>query len=558
MCGIVGLFSKRANWDISKALEAIGSRGPDNTGVYQDEFAYLGHTRLSIIDETSRSNQPFTIDGRYYLTFNGEVYNYRSLAKELNCEYNLNLQGFSDTEVLYHLCRLKGVNKAVDIIEGMFAFVWYDSNTRDYWLVRDKLGIKPLFYQKNDDDLFFGSTPKAVFSLSNIKPSYTSWAKGLFLMLGSYPPGILPFENLEELLPGQIYSSKDKSQLEYFNVNTLYGSIPKISSSNPFLDSIKKHLISDVPICIYLSDGKDSLSIYLNIIQRLKKHITGFTLKGDDRVNSDDGELAKYFTEIYDQKHYIHKVDLSEFEISVDHIFGNMTLPSRDGFNTYFVSKMSKDYKVSLSGVGGDELLMGYAHYKSIPIIYKLGPLISIFPKRIWQVSVGKLGPKWRFMQNHVDSVESIFLMKRMTFLPEEINTKGSKQAYEILLQRAKVIAGSESNIKRKIQLLDIHFYLQGQLLRDSDWASMANSQELRTPYVDAELWGQVLSWPYIVDGKKMELFQGLSHIEKIIKRKKSGFSFPTEDLMKKTFNLRSRIDVYDKIYSLFEQKIND
>lgn len=558
MCGIVGLFSKRTNGDIKKALEDIGSRGPDNTGVYQDGFAHLGHTRLSIIDETSKSNQPFTIDGRYYLTFNGEIYNYQSLANELNCEYNLKLQGFSDTEVLYHLCRLKGVNSTVKLIEGMFAFVWYDSHTRNYWLVRDKLGIKPLFFQKNDGDLFFGSTPTAVFSLSNIKPRYTSWSKGLFLILGSYPPGILPFENLEELLPGQIYSSKDNCQFEYFNVNTLYSSIPKIRSKNPFLDSINKHLISDVPVCIYLSDGKDSLSMYLNIIQRLKKDITSFTLLGDDLVNSDDGALAKYYADTNSQRHYIHRVDLSEFKSSVDHIFGNMTLPSRDGFNTYFVSKMSNDYKVSLSGVGGDELLKGYAHYKSIPIIYKLGPLIKIFPKRIWQALVCRLGPKWRYMQNHVDSVESVFLMKRMTFLPEEINTKGSKKAYQILLQRAKDIAGSESNIRKKIQLLDIHFYLQGQLLRDSDWASMANSQELRTPYVDAELWGQVLSVSYLVDGKKLELFQGLRNIEKILRRKKSGFSFPTEDLMKKTFDLHSRIDVYDKIYSSYVQKIND
>jgi len=564
MCGLAGYNSKTSNNEaknlfvIREMMELMKSRGPDAKGEYLSNCkrTILGHRRLAILDLDKRSNQPFTSDDkRYTIIFNGEIYNYKELReKYLNQQM---FSGESDTEVILKLFIAKGV-ACLNLLRGMFAIVIWDNYEKTLTLARDPYGIKPLYYVKNENGFSFCSQVKPlVKSMPNIKSIEPAGLVGFYLW-GNIPEPWTLYKDLMSLPKGSYMKVKDGEIVEsrkWCNLSDIWteeNSSTKDAQeiiAESVSGSVKSHLVSDVPVCVFLSAGIDSCTV-ASLASEQISDIEGITVSFEEfkSTSEDEFPLAKLAADQFNIKSLERHVTKGEFIDDVPKILDCMDQPSIDGINTWFVSKATKErgYKVALSGVGGDELFCGYPSFKQIPNIRRISSLISILPR--FEKLSGLLSPalkklfnvnKISKLSNYSDSITRLYLLKRSLFLPEEIQKIIPQDLYEegikkVLEDELLLFLDSDFNsTNSQISFLESNLYLCNQLLRDSDWASMSHSVELRTPLVDYKLLRNILplqSNLKLGEGKKFLSKSPKINVPKqIVNKKKTGFSLPMD-----------------------------
>ncbi len=547
MCGILGQVST-TNIDqkiFEKSLLQLDHRGPDDNGVYVDNNLAFGHTRLSILDLSTHGHQPMLSDNEnYVLIYNGEVYNFEEIKIDLE-QRGYSFHSHSDTEVILNGF-IEYKEKVVDKLNGMFAFAIYNKESGDIFLARDRSGIKPLYCFQDENNFVFSSEIK---TLKNFSSNINLEAKILFLLLGSVPEPITIYENIS-MFPAGHYAYYSKGVL----VTTKYDEYkyePKIVKPYPEIvkdvndllhDSIKRHLVSDAPIGTFLSGGLDSSAITA-IAAQYKDNLQTLSLVFEEKDLSEE-----YYQDLvvdrYNTKHTKYLIDEKLFLESIDDFMNSFDQPSIDGLNTFFVSKAAREsgLKTVLSGVGGDEIFYGYPSFKNA----KKLDFLSKIPFFIIQML--KMSHKYKKLELlQIENDLATYLPTRGIFTPTEIADIldiDRNLVYKTIVDLWEEYNSSHVKVlDDKISFFELNMYMKNQLLRDTDVFGMANSLEIRVPFLDKELVDYVLrispEKKYDQNINKIILADATRSLlpNEVIDRPKMGFTLPFEYWFRKNIN---------------------
>jgi asparagine synthase (glutamine-hydrolysing) len=528
VCGITGLFAyaDRAPPPSEAELIAIrdrmAARGPDAASAWRhaDGRVAFGHRRLSIIDLSDRATQPMASDdGRLVIVFNGEIYNYAQLRAELEAESGRPFRTTSDTEVLLRLYEAEGA-AMVERLRGMFALAIWDDRRRGLLLARDPYGIKPLYYVTEGGVLRFASQVKALLAGGQV--SREPDAAGLvgFHLFGHVPEPFTTWRAISSLPAGSTLWADEGGVGEprrYANLAQVLADAAAVRPEADLrtavreaaLDSVRAHLVADVEVGAFLSAGIDSGAVVGLMRDAGQSRIRTLTLAYDEYrgTDRDEAPLAEQVAALYGADHVTRVVTREEFQADLPLIMEAMDQPSIDGINTWFVSKASRELglKVALSGVGGDELLGGYSTFRDVPRWRRLfGPLaatpglgsLSRVMLRAFAPGLLRRKPKVVGLLEYPRTWEGAYFLRRAVRLPIELaSTPLTRQAIDEGLRRLEplgLIAGSmrpdPGSDAGRVCVLESANYMRSQLLRDTDWAGMAHSLEIRTPLVDFTL----------------------------------------------------------------------
>jgi asparagine synthase (glutamine-hydrolysing) len=500
MCGIAGFVSKSFDrQQLQSMTDCLDHRGPDANGYYFDETAGvgLGHRRLSIIDLSAAANQPFySADGRYVMIYNGEVYNYQEVAQK----YKIQPRTHSDSEIIIEAFAKAGIDSISDL-NGMFALVIWDRDTEKLYMVRDRVGIKPLNYWYEDGNLAFASELKSLFTLPfNREIHYPAISN--FLYLGYIPHHESIYKNCYKLEPGH-YAVLQKGVLEVFSYwkleNELDPAVIKDEKSakktltHLLESSVKYCMISDVPVGIFLSGGVDS-----STVAAIAQSVSSIPVK----TFSIGFKEEKYNESIFAGKVARHiKSDHHEFTVTekdalqlVEGLLDIYDEPYADSsaIPTLMVSQLARKHvTVALSGDGGDELFMGYGFYTwarrlSNPFLKAIRKplakgLHSLGDNRLKRGSKLFDYPSSARIKSHIFSQEQYY------FTEEEIAGILKKPQPITLNETIKSKHRKLSAIEEQ-SIFDIKNYLPEELLVKADRASMKHSLEVRVPLLDHRL----------------------------------------------------------------------
>lgn len=501
MCGIAGYYSFNGNFpefELKQMSDSIAHRGPDADGFYNDDICGLAHKRLSIIDLSASANQPmFSHSGKFVVVFNGEIYNYKEIASELNISFKTT----SDTEVILEAFEKWGVD-FVNKLNGMFAIAIYDKIEKCLFLFRDRIGIKPIYYFWNNNDFIFSSELKAITSIRRIKNdlSINKTAVNEFFNLGYIPEPHSIYNNISKF-PSGSYAIIDNKGLKiepYWDLNSKINSktlnhYDEVKAELKALmeSSVKYRLISDVPYGTFLSGGIDS-SLVTAIASRVSSEkLNTFTIRFDDSKYN-EADFAKKIAEYLGTNHHEFTVTYNDAKNLVEEITSVYDEPYADSsaIPTMLVSKLARKYvTMTLSGDGGDELFHGYGAYNWANRLNN--PLVSTFRKPISSV-MSLMNDKYKragkvFDYKELSSIKShIFSQEQYFFSNLELSELLAKEYREEVSYNENF-----ENLKRKLTpsesqaLFDIHYYLKDDLLVKVDRASMKYSLETRVPFLD-------------------------------------------------------------------------
>lgn len=569
MCGIAG-YALREDGPSSSAtevtrrmIEHMRLRGPDAEGIWNGPGVVLGHRRLAILDLDARSNQPmFSHDGNYSIVFNGEIYNFRELRRDLEAEGET-FRTTSDTEVLLTLFAREG-EAMLPKLRGMFALAIWSASRRELFLARDPYGIKPLYYSSTKGGLVFASQVKAILVSGIVPKEYEPAGVAGFYLWGSVPEPWTLYRGVFSLPAGcwlRVRNGKPGDPVQWSDIRDCWKERqqPKTTEAlqegvrRAVIDSVRAHLVSDVPVSVFLSGGIDSGTI-AGLASELGATVEGITISFDEFSSKRSDELpgAASIAQHFGLSHYSRRVTREEFERDVPLILEAMDQPSIDGANTWFASKAvaERGYKVVLSGVGGDELFYGYPHMLRIPSLVAIGRSLGVIPgassalrPMVDYLSKNRAHPKLAGVPEYMGTLEGMYFLKRGLFLPSELpELMGVDQAKEGLARLSgfppAMTSPTHVSGKLGVCMLDSTLYLRNQLLRDSDWASMYHSLELRSPLVDAALLNELK--PYLTHftnglGKKLLASSLTKKLpDHILNRPKSGFGLPMADWLYK------------------------
>lgn len=497
MCGIVGFTNKIADADavIGKMMDRIRHRGPDASGKYIDDGIALGHRRLSIIDISSQGDQPiFNEDRSLVLVFNGEIYNYRDIREEL-IKAGHKFATNTDSEVLIHGYEQYGT-KLLGRLRGMFSFVIWDSKKGELFGARDFFGIKPMYYALMGDTFMFGSEIKSFLEHPDFKKELNEAVLENYLTFQYSPTSETFFKNVYKLMPAHYFIYKD-GQLDikrYWDINFEADEKPDLKQwvndiSSTFKGSVQAHKIADVEVGSFLSSGVDSS--YVAAVADVDKTFTvGF---GSDEKYNEIG-FAKEFSKAIGKENYSKVITPEEYWGSLEMIQYHMDEPLADpsAVALYFVCNIaSQQLKVALSGEGADEIFGGYNVYSDPG-----GTFYDRLPK-FFRRGVGKLAGKLpakrgvNFFVRKGKTVEERFIGNAYMFTPAE-----RKKLLKITTDAPDPTRLTRHYYKRvqklddvtKMQYLDLHMWMMGDILLKADKMSMANSLEVRVPFLDREV----------------------------------------------------------------------
>lgn len=568
MCGIGAIFrygKGPSEADARGWLEAVNARqkarGPDGDGLWisEDLTVGLGHRRLAIIDLSPAGHQPMASeDGLVYVTFNGEIYNYRDLRAQLESR-GCRFRSHSDTEVLIHLYRLYG-RDMVQHLRGMFAFVLYDAAQGALLLARDPFGIKPLYYADDGGTLKVASQVKALLAAGVRDTSPDPAGHAGFFLWGWVPEPFTLYKGIRALPAGStLWVSKDGGVPEprvFYDVAwEIVGpeaASPTMTSrdvqeilSRALEETVRYHMVSDVPVGVFLSAGVDSTSLTALASRCSPIPLRTFTLGFDEFRGKVDDEtpVAELVARKLGTRHETGWVSKQDLMDSLDHVFEAMDQPSIDGINTYLVSKgaAERGLKVVLSGLGGDELFGGYPSFRHIPMIMKVAKPLERLGRVLRTAAEPALrryaSPKYAGIFEYGGSFGGAYLLRRAVYMPWELPRLLDPDMARLGWERLAAVEGlnrsvrEESDPFRAVSALEVTQYMRNMLLRDSDWAGMAHSLEIRVPLVDVAFLKSVAgllrhkAWNY----KKLvaQCAWDGHPPEEIIGRSKTGFAVP-------------------------------
>ena len=494
MCGIAGFTNKISNTDevIEKMMEAIKHRGPDSGGKHVDSGIALGFRRLSIIDLSTGSQPLYNEDRSLVLTFNGEIYNYRELRDELiaagHC-FSTN----TDSEVLLHGYEEWGKDM-LPKLRGMFAFVIWNSNNQELFGARDFFGIKPLYYTKMGESFIFGSEIKSFLLHPDFKKELNETALENYLTFQYSPCEETFFKGVYKLLPAHWFTYRDgelKTE-RYWSINFEADEKPDLDEwveriSETFKNSVEAHKIADVEVGSFLSSGVDSS--YVAAVANVDKTFTvGF---GEDEKYNEIG-YAKEFSKYIGKENISKVITPEEYWDTFPKIQYHMDEPLADpaAVALYFVCKLASErVKVVLSGEGADEIFGGYNIYKEPDDV----AVYNLIPRPIRRC-IGKCAsmlPAHRglnFLIRRGKDLEERFIGNAYIFSEKErkqllkIKTD-APDAKEITKPFYDKVADKDA--VTKMQYLDLNLWMTGDILLKADKMSMANSLELRVPFLD-------------------------------------------------------------------------
>ena len=571
MCGINGIFSFHSaastprEAELLQTREAMRARGPDGAGAWwsADRRCALGHRRLSIIDLSARASQPMiSDDGRFVVVFNGEIYNYPELRRELEAQGE-RFRTTSDTEVLLHLYARYG-SEMVHRLRGMFAFAIWDQVQRSLFLARDPYGIKPL-YTANDGWTFrFASQVKALLAGGEVSRDPEPAGVVGFHLFGSVPEPFTLYREIRSLPAGHtqlVDAAGPREPKPFANLAEVLAKAASNSASageipervrRGVLDSVRAHLLADVEVGIFLSAGVDSGALLGEMRDAGQSKIRAITLAFDEfrGTPEDEAPLAAQVCERYGATHVVRQLSRQEFVDDLPAILDAMDQPTIDGVNTWFVSKAAREagLKVAISGLGGDELLGGYPSFRDVPRWRRRFGAFAAVPGlgRLARTVLGSVAPgfsntrpKALGVLEYSGSWAGAYLLRRGLFLPHELPgvmdrdmaVEGLRRLKPLRRLAASLVPDPQSDVGRVCALESAH-YMRNQLLRDADWAGMAHSLEIRVPLVDFSLLNALASSiPAITEGAgKAALASAPSTPlpNEVVTRAKSGFGVPT------------------------------
>lgn len=497
MCGIVGFTNNIENTDevLEKMMDRIRHRGPDAEGKYIDEDIALGHRRLSIIDISSSGDQPiFNEDNSLVIIFNGEIYNYKEIREKL-IEAGHSFRTNTDTEVLIHGYEEYG-EKLLNMLRGMFSFVIWDKNKKELFGARDFFGIKPMYYANMNGTLMFGSEIKSFLEHPNFTKDLNTTALENYLTFQYSPTSETFFKNVYKLPPAHYFRFKDGKfeAKRYWDVKFNADGKPQLDEwvnmiSDTFHNSVEAHKIADVEVGSFLSSGVDSS--YVAAIADVDKTFTvGF---GSDEKYNEIG-WAKNFSAAIGKENTSKVITPEEYWNSLSMIQYHMDEPLADpsAVALYFVCNIaSEKLKVVLSGEGADEIFGGYNVYSDPD-----GTLYDKLPRSVKR-GIGKIASKLparrgvNFFVRKGKDVEERFIGNAYMFTPDDrkallkIETEAPDPT-QITWHFYKNVRGKDD--VTKMQYLDLHMWMAGDILLKADKMSMANSLELRVPFLDKEV----------------------------------------------------------------------
>lgn len=561
MCGIAGFcnFAGNKEKNIERMKERMHHRGPDAGGTYisEDGTVALGHRRLSIVDLSENGSQPMTShSGRFVVAYNGEIYNYKKVASKLLEEgYVQSFRGTSDTEVLLEAIEAYGVEKAIGLCKGMFAISLYDKEEKMLYLLRDRVGEKPLYYGKVNGSFVFASDIGCISALEGFQNPINRKVLDLYFVHGYIPAPYSIYEDIYKLEPGTIL--KIKSPFNEWGISTYWSmkEAAKAGQQNLFRGtqqeaadelerllkaSIAEQMVADVPVGAFLSAGIDSSTVVALMQSLHQGKVKSFTI-GMAEKEYNEAVYAKEIAQHLGTEHtelYISDQDAKAVIPKLGYMFGEPFADSSQ-IPTYLVSKMTREHvTVSLSGDGGDELFCGYTSYVSVERIWNKMKSIPYFirkpvsglvlhsplkNKHIYKVKGKLLGAKGP-ADLYICSNETEPLARQISLSHEECPYKHSEYQDGFL---------EETN--HNIMLMDMLMYHPDDILVKVDRAAMAVSLETRVPMLDKDV--VEFAWSLPIDykrgdgvGKKVLRDVLYRYVpKKMMERPKKGFSIPID-----------------------------
>ena len=577
MCGISGIIKNYINEkdinDVIKMNQILSHRGPDFTNIEKDKNYVFGHTRLAIIDLSEKGIQPMkSKDERYIIVYNGEIYNHNKLKEKLILENNFYCLGHSDTEIFLNCLQVWGLKKTLSLIYGMYAFALYDYKKNKFYLVRDKIGEKPLYYTKQNDEIIFSSELKPICNLTSSKKINLSQLDNYF-KYNYIPSPYTIFENVFKLNPGSLieidgYNLKFKHE-KYFdikktvsdkNINLKYDEILNLSDN--LIDCIiNEQSVSDVKLGSFLSGGIDSSLVTAYLQKNSFKKVSTFNVSYKD-INYDESKYAKEISDILGTDHYTLDVDDKVIEnniLNLPNIYGEPFADSSQ-ILTFLVSKLAKTkVKVCLSGDGGDEIFGGYNRHKFIkkylPTLDKVSGknkkrLKSIFNKIpisfLQQIDKFENKKFVNFSNKFDKFIKNLDYENLEDFYRSITSNTNSKsilneeiEENNFLFKENEIFSFDSVSDLKKALIIDQSNYLSDDIFTKVDRSSMVNSLEVRCPLADvrlAENLNSINDEYKISNNTKVILRELLKNFLpiKLIDRPKMGFGFPLNKLLKK------------------------
>lgn len=564
MCGIAGIYLEDKgrlvdNSMLQEMCSVLGHRGPDDTGYFLDKNMGLGMRRLSIID-LAQGHQPIhNEDKTLQVVFNGEIYNYLELRAELIKKGHAFYTN-SDTEVIAHLYEEKKEYFLNDL-NGMFALAVLDLRQRQLFIARDRLGIKPLYYYRKNGVFVFASEVKAILTLPCLRKEIDECSLYNFFSLNYVPGPSTMFKDIKQLLPGYYAIVKDKTLeiKQYWDINP--GSYSRLKEDDilerlDYLlkDSVNKMLKSDVPLGAFLSGGLDSSSLVSLIRDTRDEPFKTFSV-GFDEESYDESYFARFISKRFHTQHYeitCKPSDLIEYLPKITWHADNL-LADQSMLPLYLLSKLaSEQVKVCISGDGGDELFMGYPtyladaylkFYQRVPVFIRgkiIKNMVNSFPVSTNKLSFEYKAKKfiegsefeplkahywWRTIFNDHD--------KESLLSGNVLNALDRMDSYSSYLRYYNNYPGKNNDLRGKFLYADLKLWLADNNLNRVDAMSMANSLEVRVPFLEHNLVEFLMSISPDLKMKNLALKYLLKKVMKdrlpneIIYRKKSGWHIP-------------------------------
>ncbi|MFN5494224.1 MAG: asparagine synthase (glutamine-hydrolyzing) [Bacteroidota bacterium] len=567
MCGINGIFTGACSpEDLNRVMQMndkLSHRGPNGQGTWQHGEVTLGHARLSIIDLSDAGGQPMTAhNNRYGLVFNGEIYNYRELKKIILADFpETKFLSETDSEVLLYAC-IYYKEKALSMLNGMFAFAFYDAECHELFVARDRMGIKPFYYFVNHNCFVFSSEIRALLASGIPERKLNTTALSDYFRYNTVHAPKTLISNVYMLMPGHYMKIKHKQALLpecYWNAGKIFTKTERVSREEVlynvqhlFGEAVQRRLVSDVPFGAFLSGGIDSSAVVAMMSQYSEKPVSTFSVTFEEEQFS-EAKYARMVAEKYGTKHHEIRLTPADFLRELPYAMQATDHPSNDGPNTFVVSKATRmaGITMALSGLGGDELFAGYPVFNhalnfsklswlgNIPHMFRksMADLMTISGKKTSLLKLAEL------LRQKEINFPSFYAGSRKLFSEDYLQTLTknlfpSANAVEEIARQAATCFPDNKHLLSRVSYAEMYSYMQHVLLRDTDQMSMAVALEVRVPFLDYTLVEYVLG---LEDSYKMPSTPKKLLVDalgdklppEIVHRPKMGFTLPWKHWLK-------------------------